>query len=95
MANSMQIIIGAALGAATIVVNIYLLKKAIGLMCKKKGMTRGFLIHLSRFIIYGIAIMISYRTGMTMLLSYVASTVIITPVSALYMTRKEGADGKL
>ncbi|MGN0732927.1 MAG: hypothetical protein ACI4LC_01990 [Emergencia sp.] len=95
MANSMLFIAGAAIGAVTIAVNIYLLKPVIRLMSQKKTVFRGYLIHLSRFIIYGITAVACCRLGMIPLIGYVISIVLMPVVMALRIVGKEDADDKL
>lgn len=101
MANSTYLVIGLAVGLLTAVVNLNLLKKAVGYMCRKfqqsgKGhFAVGYLIHLSRFIIYGTTAVLSYKMGMYALGGYTACVVIAPIIMALRMTGKEGADGKL
>ena len=95
MANSIFFIAGAAIGSVTIAVNIYLLKPVIRLMSQKKTILRGYLIHLSRFIIYGIAAVACYRLGIIPLIGYVTSIILMPVVMALHIAGKENADDKL
>ena len=88
-------IAGFAVGTVMIAVNLYLLKKVIGLMCRKKKFVTGMLIHLVRYIIYGSTVMAVYKTNMIMLIGCVISIILFPIAMALYMMRKEDANGKL